>query len=80
MEEKPVYRAWFESLADPSECYELDEIVYTDSQQGLLQVAHDMGELAKTSAAEWKGLFLDRARFLAGLLAVVHVSQEVRPL
>ena len=49
---KPQYRAWLESLSDPSERYELDEIVYTDRQGGLLQVSHDMDELAKTSAAE----------------------------
>ena len=59
--EKPQYRAWFESLSDPSERYELDEIVYTDRAGGLLQVAHDMNELEKTSAAEWKALFEGRA-------------------
>ena len=58
---KPRYRAWLESLRDPSERYELDEIVYTDSQGGLLQVAHDMDELAKLSGAEWKALFESRA-------------------
>jgi len=58
---KPAYRAWFESLADPSERFSLDEVVYTDRAGGLLQVVHDMGELAKTSAAEWKALFEQRA-------------------
>ena len=61
MADKPRHRAWFESLAHPDERYELDEIVYTDREGGLLQVAHDMGELAKTSAASWKGTFDDRA-------------------
>jgi threonine synthase len=54
-------RAWFESLANPSEKYELDEIVYTDSEGGLLQVVHDMDELRKTSGDEWKELFSLRA-------------------
>ena len=40
-EAKPQYHAWFESLSDPSERYELDEIIYTDRNGGLLQVAHD---------------------------------------
>jgi len=55
--QKPVHRAWFQSLADPSERFELDEIVYTDRAGGLLQVVHDMEELKKTPAAEWKRLF-----------------------
>jgi threonine synthase len=58
---KPSYRAWFQSLANPSERYGLDEVVYTDSSGGLLQVVHDMDELKKTSAAEWKALFENRA-------------------
>ena len=36
-------------------------MVYADSQGGLLQVAHDMGELKKTPAAAWRKLFEDRA-------------------
>jgi threonine synthase len=58
--DKPVHRAWFQSLANPAERYELDEIVYTDSQGGLLQVVHDMDELKKTPAAEWKRIFETR--------------------
>jgi len=58
---KPHYRAWFESLDDPSERHPLDEIVYTDRNGGLLQVAHDMDALRKTSAADWKALFEARA-------------------
>jgi threonine synthase len=61
MSRKPVYRARFESLRDPAEHYALDEVVYTDRSGGLLQVAHDMGELRKTSAAEWKRLFDERS-------------------
>ncbi len=57
----PRYRAWFESLEHPDERYALDEIVYTDSGGGLLQVVHDTEELRKTSAEEWKREFKDRA-------------------
>ena len=60
MTDKPRYRAWFESLADPSERHPLDEVVYTDSRGGLLQVVHDMDELRKTPAAEWKQIFETR--------------------
>jgi len=55
-------RAWFESLDDKDERYGLDEVVYTDSKGGLLQVVHDMDELKKTSGAEWRELFERRAR------------------
>jgi threonine synthase len=58
---KPRYRAWFESLHDAAERYALDEVVYTARDGGLLQVVHDVGELRKTPAAEWKRLFEDRA-------------------
>jgi len=58
---KPVYRAWFESLQYPEERHALDEVVYTDREGGLLQVVHDLDELRKTSAAEWKELFEERA-------------------
>ncbi len=57
---KPNYRAWFQSLADPSERYPLDEVVYSDRNGGLLEVVHDLGELRKTSAAEWRKKFEDR--------------------
>jgi threonine synthase len=59
--DKPIYRAWFQSLANPSERYGLDEVVYTDRSGGLLQVVHDMAELKKTPAAAWRKLFEDRA-------------------
>ncbi|MDJ0786208.1 MAG: threonine synthase [Myxococcota bacterium] len=61
MEEKPRYRAWFESLRNPAERHGLDEVVYTDADGGLLQVVHDMDELRKTSAEEWRELFDRRA-------------------
>ena len=59
---KPQPRAWFENLNAPHERYDLDEVVYTDSKGGLLHVVHDMDELAKTPAEEWKALFEDRGR------------------
>lgn len=59
---KPQPRAWLESLRRPDERYGLDEVRYTDREGGLLQVVHDMGELRKTSAADWKELFELRAR------------------
>ena len=55
--EKPRYRAWFQSLHDPTERYPLDEVVYTARDGGLLQVVHDMDELRKTSPEQWKALF-----------------------
>jgi threonine synthase len=58
---KPQYRARFESLTNPEDHYALDEVVYTDSNGGLLQVAHDKDELRKTSADEWKAIFEERA-------------------
>jgi len=62
MSDKPEYRAWFESLANPDERYGLNEIVYTDREGGLLQVVHDVDELRKVSGDEWKSLFDKRAR------------------
>lgn len=60
--DKPKPRAWFESLQNPEERYGLDEVVYTDSKGGLLQVVHDMDELKKTSGDEWRAIFEQRAR------------------
>ena len=54
---KPAHRAWFRSIRDHAETYPLDEVVYTARDGSLLEVAHDMQELAKTPAAEWKRLF-----------------------
>jgi len=62
MTSKSRYRAWFESLSNPSERYPLDEIVYTDQSGGLLQVVHDVEALKGHSAAEWKQIFNNRAR------------------
>jgi threonine synthase len=62
VDEKPAYRAWFQSLRDPSERHALDEVVYRARDGHLLEVVHDLGELRKTSAAEWKQLFRQRER------------------
>jgi threonine synthase len=59
---KPQPHAWFESLNHPEERYGLDEVVYTDREGGLLHVVHDMKELSKTSAEDWKALFEGRGR------------------
>ena len=60
MPAKPRHSAWFQSLANPSERYGLDEIVYTDRNGGLLQVVHDMEALKRTSGNRWKELFESR--------------------
>ncbi len=61
MTQKDEPRAWFESLRDPTERYELDEVVYTDRNGGLLRVVHDLDALKKTPAGEWKDIFEKRA-------------------
>jgi threonine synthase len=62
VEAKPSYRAWFQSIADPSERYALDEVVYKASDGSLLEVVHDHEELRKTPAEDWKRLFDQRSR------------------
>ena len=57
---KPHYKAWFQSIADPTERYPLDEVVYRATDGSLLEVVHDMDELCKVSAAEWKRIFRER--------------------
>jgi len=54
------YNAWFQSIHDPSERYEVDEVVYRAKDGALLEVVHDTDALRKTSAEGWKDLF--RAR------------------
>ena len=65
MTRKPQHRAWFESLRDPEERYELDEVVYNDTSGGLLQVVHDTDELRKTGPDAWKQIFQARAQTTA---------------
>ena len=60
MSDKPAYKAWFQSIRNPSEKYELDEIIYQAKDGALLEVVHDMDELRKTSAEEWKDIFTHR--------------------
>ena len=62
MTRKPQHRAWFESLRDSEERYELDEVVYNDTSGGLLQVVHDTDELRKTGPDAWKQIFQARAQ------------------
>ena len=57
---KPSYKAWFQSIRDTSERYPLDEIVYQARDGSLLEVVHDMDELSKTSARDWKAQFSRR--------------------
>jgi threonine synthase len=54
------HRAWFQSIRDPKERYELDEIVYRAADGSLLEVVHDLDALRETSAEEWKRLFDQR--------------------
>jgi threonine synthase len=54
------YNAWFQSIHDPNERYEVDEVVYRAKDGALLEVVHDMDALRKRSAQGWKDLF--RAR------------------
>jgi threonine synthase len=60
VDEQPRYRAWFQSIDDPDERYELDEIVYRSRTGALLEVVHDLAELRKTPAEEWKRRFEGR--------------------
>lgn len=61
---KPKYSAVFQCINPECNCeYELQEIVYVCKKCGdLLQVRHDLSELKKTSAQDWKNLFDDRLR------------------
>ncbi|HXV36086.1 MAG TPA: pyridoxal-phosphate dependent enzyme, partial [Myxococcota bacterium] len=58
---RPAPRAWFQSIRDPQERYELDEIVYRAKDGALLEVVHDIEQLRKTPAAEWKERFKSRS-------------------
>jgi threonine synthase len=57
MESKPDYRAWFQSIRDPSERYSLDEVVFKAKDGALLEVVHDLEALRKVPADEWKSIF-----------------------
>jgi threonine synthase len=60
MTDKPDYRAWFRSIRDHRETYPLDEVVFAARDGSLLEVVHDMRELAKTPPSAWKRLFRTR--------------------
>jgi threonine synthase len=61
MSDKPDHRAWFRSIRDHSETYPIDEVVFTARDGSLLEVVHDMRELAKTPPSWWKQLFRARS-------------------
>ncbi len=61
MAAKPAPRAWFRSIRDPQERYELDDIVYKAKDGALLEVVHDLDELRKTPPEAWKALFRERS-------------------
>ncbi len=56
------YRAWFQCINEGcSATYALDEIIYTCRTCGeLLEVVHDVDELKKRPANDWKDLFDER--------------------
>lgn len=57
------FRAWFQCINGCSQTHELNEIIYRCPACGeLFEVQHDMNELKKWSADEWKQLFIERYR------------------
>jgi len=57
------FNAWFQCINGCSDHYDLTEIIYRCPECGeLLEVAHDISELKKRSAQEWKDLFDERYR------------------
>jgi threonine synthase len=58
--EESNYNAWFQSIHDPSERYEVDEVVYRAKDGALLEVVHDQDALREKSAEEWKKKFRER--------------------
>ncbi len=58
-----MYNAYFQCVRGCDEKYPLDEIVYSCKKcGGLLEVAHDINELKKKSAGQWKDIFYKRMR------------------
>jgi threonine synthase len=56
-------KAWFQCINGCSGQYDLTEIIYRcPTCDDLLEVCHDMDELKKRSATEWKALFEERYR------------------
>jgi threonine synthase len=57
------FNAWFQCINGCSGRYELTEVIYRcPTCDDLLEVTHDMDELKKRSAKEWKTLFDERYR------------------
>ena len=53
-----AYKAWFQCIGGCDERYPLDEAIYECPKCGeLLEVRHDMDELRKKTASEWKDLW-----------------------
>ncbi len=53
-----AYKAWFQCIEGCKDRYPLDEAIYECPKCGeLLEVQHDMAELRKKSANEWKKLW-----------------------
>ena len=49
------YRAWFQSINDPTDRYALDEVVYTGKDGALLKVVHDLDHFLKRLVLEFEG-------------------------
>lgn len=61
MEFNMAYNSWFQCIKGCDETYALDEVIYNCRKCGsLLEVVHDLDELKKRSAREWKDLFDSR--------------------
>jgi threonine synthase len=57
------FNAWFQCINGCSTHYDLTDIIYRCPEcNELLEVAHDIDELKKRSAQEWKDLFDERYR------------------
>ena len=57
-----LYQSWFECVRGCGQKYSLDQVIYRcENCGGLLDVAHDLQSLNKTSAQAWKNLFEHRS-------------------
>jgi len=57
------YKAWFQSIDNSDERYDLNEIIYRSPESGkLLEVTHDMEALKDRSPQAWIRLFDERYR------------------
>ncbi|MBI5418352.1 threonine synthase [Candidatus Poribacteria bacterium] len=61
MNQNDGYKAWFQCSNGCTVKHELNEVIYRCPEcGGLLEVQHDLEELKKRTAIEWKKLFDDR--------------------